>query len=150
MRAGGVPYVAVDETRRAQFSGSRIKSFDFLVYRPSGPHWLVDVKGRKFPYDTLANRRSWENWVTRDDLDHLVEWERAFGDSFAGMLVFAYWLRGSRQRWPFSGLHRFRERFYAFLAVPIRTYRDHCVSRSPRWQTVTVPAGVFRRLARPL
>ncbi len=50
LRSRGVPYVAVDEARRSVFAGAKIKSFDFIVYPPTGPSWLVDVKGRKFPY----------------------------------------------------------------------------------------------------
>ncbi|MHC4674764.1 MAG: HYExAFE family protein, partial [Planctomycetota bacterium] len=49
LRSRGVPYVPVDEARRAIFSGAKIKSFDFLVYPGNEHHWIVDIKGRKFP-----------------------------------------------------------------------------------------------------
>ncbi len=49
LRSRGLPYVAVDETRKAIFAGTRVKSFDFLVYHDRGSNRLVDVKGRKFP-----------------------------------------------------------------------------------------------------
>lgn len=45
LRARCVPYVAVDEKRRALLADSSIKSFDFIV-EADGPNLLVDVKGR--------------------------------------------------------------------------------------------------------
>ncbi len=147
LRSRGLPYVAVDETRKAIFAGARVKSFDFLVYHDRGANRLVDVKGRKFPYDTLGNRRQWENWVTEEDLQSLAEWERVFGEGFEAVLVFAYWLTSSGADAPFHSLHPFRGEYYAFLAVPLSAYRSKSVRRSPKWGTVTVPTKAFRELA---
>ena len=44
LRTAGVPYVAVDEAKKALFAGVRLKSFDFVVYSASGTNLLVDVK----------------------------------------------------------------------------------------------------------
>ena len=46
LRSRGVPYVPVDEAKRAIFAGDKLKSFDFLVYPGGQRHWIVDVKGR--------------------------------------------------------------------------------------------------------
>src|SRR5262245_18367615 len=92
LRCGGVPYLPVDERRRTLLADAKIKSFDFVVYRPAGKNWLVDIKGRKFPYDTPGATHTWENWVKHEDLDGLEQWQRVFGESFEAMLVFAYWL----------------------------------------------------------
>ena len=78
LRSRGVPYVAVDEARRSIFGGAKIKSFDFIAYPPNGPSWLIDVKGRKFPYASGGAARYWENWVTQADLDGLEKWEAVF------------------------------------------------------------------------
>ncbi len=147
LRSRGLPYVAVDETRKAIFAGSKVKSFDFLVYQHPGPNWLVDVKGRKFPYDTAGNRRAWENWVTREDLADLNEWERVFGEGFQAVLVFAYWLTAPSRDAPFQSLHPFHGEYYAFVAVTLSDYRACAVRRSPTWDTVTVPVKSFRTLA---
>ncbi len=147
LRSRGLAYVAVDETRKAIFAGARVKSFDFLVYHNRGPSRLVDVKGRKFPYDTPGNSRQWENWVTDDDLQSLAEWERVFGEGFEAVLVFAYWLTSSGRDAPFQSLHPFRGEYYAFLALPLAAYRSSSVCRSPKWGTVTVPTKAFRELA---
>lgn len=150
LRSQGLPYIPVDEQRKVIFAGARIKSFDFLVYRPSGPTWLVDVKGRKFPYNGVGGKRYWENWVTRDDLEGLAEWQRVFGQGFCAMLVFVYWLVGTGQRLPTSYVHTFRDEHYSFLCIRLDDYQAHCRRRSPKWDTLTVPAPVFRKLATPI
>ncbi len=147
LRSRGLAYVAVDETRKAIFAGARVKSFDFLVYHNGGSNRLVDVKGRKFPYDTPGNSRQWENWVTEEDLQSLAEWERVFGEGFEAVLVFAYWLTSSGGDGPFHALHPFRGEYYSFLAVSLSAYRSSSVRRSPKWGTVTVPTKAFRELA---
>lgn len=150
LRSQGLPYIAVDEHKKAIFSGARIKSFDFLLYRPSGPAWLVDIKGRKFPYHGAGGKRYWENWVTQDDLEGLAQWQRVFGDGFEAVLVFAYWLTDSQGRLPSARAHAFRDEYYSFLSVQLDDYRRYCRPRSAKWRTVTVPAANFRRLARPI
>lgn len=150
LRSRDIPYVPVDEHKRAVFAGSRIKSFDFMVYRPGHPTWLADVKGRKFPYDTPANRRTWENWVTDEDLSGLEHWERVFGSGFKAMFVFAYWLTEEDRAGLMEHSHPYRQEHYAFLCVPLAEYKAAAKRRSPKWGTVTVPAAKFRRLAVPI
>ncbi len=150
LRSQGLPYIAVDEKKKAIFSGARIKSFDFLLYCPDSPVWLVDVKGRKFPYDGTGGKRYWENWVTRDDLEDLTRWQDTFGSGFEAVFVFAYWLTGSGERLPTAYVHTFRDEHYCFLVTRVEEYAEHCRERSPKWDTVTVSAPKFRELARPI
>lgn len=150
VRSRGWPYIPVDEQKKAIFGGARIKSFDFLVYRPGKRAWLVDVKGRKFPYDTKNGRRYWENWVTRGDLEGLSRWQSVFGDDFEPGLVFAYWVTGPPEREPTNELHAFRNEYYAFLWISALDFSAHARSRSPKWDTVSVPTRDFRRLVTPL
>lgn len=150
LRVSNIPYVAVDEHRQAIFSGARVKSFDFLVYRQQGCTWLVDIKGRKFPYvGHDGQKHYWENWVTRDDLDGLERWQRVFGPDFEGQLVFAYAVTDFA-RAPAGTLHIFRGVHYAFLGIPVTRYREAARTRSGSWDTLSMPAGTFRRLARPV
>jgi len=150
VRSRGWPYVPVDEQRKAIFSGARVKSFDFLVYPPKRTAWLVDVKGRKFPYEGKSGRRYWENWVTRDDLEGLQRWKGVFGDDFEPLLVFVYWLCGTIVREPTPEMHAFRGEYYAFLGISASDYAAHARNRSPKWDTVTLPNQTFRELVRPL
>jgi hypothetical protein len=150
LRSRGIPYIAVDEHRKAIFAGDRIKSFDFLVYHPSGEKWLVDVKGRKFPYDIDGQKRYWENWITREDLAGLTHWEEAFGEGFSAVLVFAYHLQGPPHRPPTDYLHTFRDELYAFMCIPLAEYRRACRPRSASWDTISMPTARFRALAKPI
>src|SRR5690606_39932850 len=90
LRANRVPYVAVDEAKKALMpaatSGSRaqcgsvpvsgaLKSFDFVVYA-TGRNLLVDVKGRMFGSPGSKNPQSsrrLESWVTMDDVESLLQ-----------------------------------------------------------------------------
>ncbi|HEY3244314.1 MAG TPA: HYExAFE family protein [Phycisphaerae bacterium] len=150
LRSRGLPYVPVDEHRKVIFAGARVKSFDFLVYRPGGKTWLVDIKGRKFPYDIGGNRRCWENWVTREDLDGLQQWQRTFGDGFEAVLVFAYWLTDASVAPPTPYVHPFRGEYYAFMSIRAEDYQAHCRPRSASWQTLALSTRNFRRLASPV
>ena len=147
LRAKDWPYVAVDEARKAIFAGASLKSFDFIVYSSSGPNLLVDVKGRKFP-DAVPGRsrgasRTWENWITRQDVEGLGEWEKVFGRDFAALLVFAYWLQGPPQRSPFQDVHVFRQNHYAFAAIRLADYVAAAHPRSRKWQTMGMPGADF-------
>lgn len=147
LRARGCPYVAVDESKKALFADVALKGFDFLIYSASGPNLLADVKGRKFP-DTSTGRqrgasRAWENWVTRDDLESLAEWERVFGSGFVATLVFAYWLQGPPQAAPFDDVHFYRGRHYAFIAWSLEEYVACARPRSSKWQTLSIPVRQF-------
>lgn len=152
LRSRQLPYVAVDEAKKALFAGAALKSFDFLVYSESGPNLLVDVKGRKFPDTTPGRRgsatRTWENWVTKDDVEGLAEWEKVFGAAFSAVITFAYWLQGPPTRAPFADVHFFKQRYYAFMAVPLAEYVAAARPRSDKWRTLAVPSRHFADLAR--
>lgn len=150
IRSRGWPYLPVDEQKKVIFAGARIKSFDFLVYPPGKRAWLADVKGRKFPYNGKGGRRYWENWVTRDDLEGLHHWEGVFGTEFEPGLVFVYWLVGPGGREPTNEVHVFRNEYYSFFWISALDYSAYARSRSPKWDTVTVPTRDFRRLVKPL
>ncbi len=150
VRSEGVPFIPVNEARRAAFDGSPIKSFDFLVHARDGTRWLVDVKGRRFPHMGRRGVRYWENWVTVEDLEHLERWCCTFGEGFRAAFVFAYWLSGPAHRWPEAPIHVHRGRRYAFLAIPLEEYRARCYPRSPRWETFSVPRRAFRERTYPV
>ncbi len=150
VRSRGWPYLPVDEHKKAIFGGARIKSFDFLVYPPGDKAWLVDIKGRKFPYDCKGGKRYWENWVTREDLEGLRRWRDVFGRGFEAALVFVYWLVGPPGRDPTLETHVFRNQCYSFLWVSAGEYAAIARQRSPSWNTVAVPTRAFRGLAKPL
>lgn len=72
LREGQLPYVAVDESKKAIFADSNIASFHFLVYIADGPNHLVMI---------VAGH------PTREQEETLQEWEKCFGKGFVGVFV---------------------------------------------------------------
>ena len=153
LRAKQIPYVAVDEAKRALHGKAlpggpgKLKSFDFVVYSAGRENLLVDLKGRKH---SGRSSRALDNWVTRADVDSLERWEQIFGTGFSGAFAFLYWCDVQPPDALFHEIFEFGERWYAVLAVRIAQYRDHMKQRSPKWDTVNMPAAAFTELARPL
>jgi hypothetical protein len=146
LREHRVPYVAVDESRRALLAEQSLKSPDFLVQSPGLGRIVIDVKGRK--QVSGGQRRRWENWATADDLASLDAWESIFGSQFRSLLVFAYDLAADSPEPP--EMLAFRGRRYAFYGVWAARYREAMRGRSRRWETVWVPSAAYRALRFPL
>lgn len=155
LRHRRVPYVAVDEAKRALFADSKLKSFDFVVYSPSGTNLLVDVKGRSLRHrgGTSTTRRGFETWATETDVHDLAQWEQVFGQGFRAVLAFVYWidppalLETSHTN---PEIIEYKNQWYCLLGVDLKEYRQHMRQRSPKWHTVCLPAETFRQLARPI
>jgi len=146
LRERGIPYVAVDEARKALFSSARLKSFDFVVYSKSGRNLLVDIKGRQFRGSSA--RRSFQTWATERDVEDLLQWQEVFGDGFTAVLMFMYWIDAPLT--PEPGMFEHRGRWYLTLGVALAEYREHMRRRSVKWETVALPQADFRSLARPI
>lgn len=150
LRSNGVPYVAVDEARRAIADGScgvdadrmPLKSFDFVVYHRDG-NVLLDVKGRR----SVGGR--YESWVTQDDVESLTVWQRLFGDRFEAVFAFVYWCVDQPRDGLFEDVFCFGDRWYVMRLVGLEDYRRCMRRRSERWRTLSVGAADFRRIARP-
>lgn len=146
LRDRGVPYVAVDEAKKALFANAKLKSFDFVVYSKAGPNLLIDVKGRSCRNRT--GRSGFETWATEQDVSDLAQWEQVFGEGFKGVLAFVYWIEP-----PLTveqGMYAFRDRWYLLLGVDLAEYRGSMRRRSAKWQTVCLPAAAFRDAAKPI
>ena len=159
LRQRRVPYVAIEQVRRSADREGPIKSFDFLVH--SGrKHWVVDVKGKRFPAVSGTRETWWENWIHLDDIEGLFAWEQHFGASYEALLVYCYWLQlppgdGKKGTVPLKAQggqspFSFDGRDYLLVAVPARTFAEHCRKRSARWKAVHVPEKVFTGLIRPV
>jgi hypothetical protein len=159
LRAIRLPFVAVNEARRAEYlsrshrlaqspgAAQSLKSVDFIVSAGAATEsWLVDIKGRQFP---TARRQFWRNWSTADELASLANWEALLGASFSGLLVFAYQVVGDRAPLAAEELFVHRGRLYGFVGVKLAHYASLARPLSKRWNTVTVSIPQFRALARP-
>ena len=153
LRANGIPYVAVDEAKRALhgktgIAGSKkLKNFDFVVYSESGSNLLIDVKGRKHSGKT---GRSLQNWVTRDDVSCLQTWAGIFGEGFEPAFAFLFWCDAQPPDALFLEVFEYNQRWYAVLAVRLSDYVPHMRDRSAKWDTVSIPAQAFTDHAVPL
>lgn len=168
LRGRRIPYVAVDEARKALLPPGRglsladpaagaLKSFDFVIYGQSD-NLLVEVKGRKlqrsvregFASGGRQGPRRLENWVTEDDVASLSLWERLFGIGYRAAFVFVYWCDEQPPDGLFEEIIACRGRWYALRAVPLGDYRAAMKPRSARWGTVNLSTADFDRLCRPL
>jgi hypothetical protein len=150
LRERTIPYVAVDEAKRALQSGQppkSLKNFDFVVYSRSGANLLVDVKGRKH---FGRSSRSLDNWVTDADIRSLHAWEGIFGQGFRGAFAFLYWCEQQPPDVLFREMFESAGRWYAVLAITLTDYQQYLKRRSPSWETVCIPAEAFAQLAVPL
>lgn len=139
-----IRYAKVDEHKRAAFGHSRIKSFDFLLYPPGGKIIIVEVKGRRFKGTSLAKLAGLECWVTTEDIDGLSEWRKVFGPNHEAVYVFVYELENIDVDPDGRDVFEFDAKRYVFFCVKLDDYRQFMKQRSPRWQTVTLPADKFR------
>jgi hypothetical protein len=149
LRVRQVPYVAVDESKRALLGDASLKSLDFIISPAAGPSWLVDVKGRRFPSGD-QNKQYWRNWSTRDDVRSLAAWETLFGPVARGMFVFAYEVVGDRAPLPIEQLFNYRGKLYGFLGVRLSEYKALAKPLSTAWDTLTMPVAKFREVAAPV
>lgn len=140
------PYVSVNETRRALFQDTSLKSMDFVVYSQQTANLLIDVKGRK----SKAGGSCWESWTTEEDITSLMQWERVFGAGFKGLLVFAYDLSEPEDRKQHALIWDLRGRHYAFYGVWAEDYARVMRPRSSSWQTVSLRARDFKQIRQPL
>jgi hypothetical protein len=146
LRDRGIPYVAVDEAKKALFASAKLKSFDFVVYSRNGPNLLIDVKGRSVRDRT--GRKGFETWTTERDVEDLMQWEQVFGDGFKAVLTFVYWIDPPLTAEP--GMFEHRDRWYLLMGIDLAEYRNAMRRRSAKWETVALPAQEFRALAKPL
>lgn len=169
LRARRIPYVAVDEARKALLPDSHqlrlaapagggagirqaLKSFDFVIYG-QGSNVLVEIKGRR-----VARRAGktggaavgrLETWVTQDDVESLQAWQQLFGPAFFAAFVFVYWCDEQPPDGLFQEIFEDRERWYAMRAVRLEEYLRAMRVRSPRWRTVHIPPDAFERISQP-
>lgn len=146
LRDRGIPYVAVDEAKKALFANAKLKSFDFVVYSKNGPNLLVDIKGRTMKEGKKS--RNFETWTTQRDIEDLMQWQQVFGEGFQAIIAFVYWIDAPLT--PETGMYEFRDKWYWLYGVDLAEYRNHMRRRSAKWETVSIPIEDFRQLARPL
>jgi hypothetical protein len=154
LQSRSIPFVRVEEVKKALFADAKLKSFDFVVYSKKGPNLLIDVKGRSHrnrpgKKTPVSPKRRFDAWSAERDLTDLVQWEQVFGDGFKGLLTFVYWMDSSPAI-NHTGMFRHQDRWYLMMGIDLAAYRNRMRRRSAKWETVSLTAEDFRLLARPL
>ncbi len=142
-----IRYARADEHKRMPFGRSDIKSFDFLVEAPSGRTIIAEVKGRTFKGASMAKMAGFECWVTAEDVEGLTKWQQILGESHEAVFIFAYKIENIDIDFDGMEVLDFDGRTYLFFCVKLEDYRRFMKGRSPKWQTVTLPAEKFRESA---
>ncbi len=148
-----VQYILIDEHKRATFARCKVKSFDFLLYPrmdstgspQDGQTMIVEVKGRKFKGTSLSKLTGLECWVTTEDVEGLAKWQKIFGRNHQAIFVFAYEMENIDVDFDGRAVYDFAQKRYVFLSIKLDDYRSFMKVRSPKWQTVTLPADRFRQ-----
>ena len=165
LRRRRIPYVAVDEARKALLpdgsglrfhlngegsgSGRSLKSFDFVIYGGQA-NVLLEIKGRKIPRRSGSGRGRLESWVTLEDIESLRTWESLFGEGFEAAFAFVYWCDEQPTDALFQEVFEHRHRWYAIRAITLGNYVRSMRTRSQRWRTVHLPTAAFEALSQPL
>jgi hypothetical protein len=148
-----IPFVWVDQSKRPEFFDEGVKNFDFLLYRDSECPVLVELKGRTFKGNSLAGLRGLDGWATFEDVQALSQWLSRFHQNIPAaeaFFVFAFRFANIDVETDGLAVYDYSGERYLFLAIPLEKYAKAMKIRSPKWQTVTLPAEDFRRWAIPM
>ncbi len=150
LRDHQLPYLAINQRRRPLAGGRPLKNFDFLVRSRSGQHYLVEVKGRQFPYVNRGRKVFWENWIHEQDLEGLRLWRGYFGFGFTGLVCYVYLVREERYLESFPSRACWQGRTFGLVALTLETFLEWGEQRSERWQALHIPPVEFRQLICPV
>jgi hypothetical protein len=148
-----IPFVWVDQSTRLQFHDAGVKNFDFLLYPDSQYPILVELKGRTFKGDSLAGLKGLDGWVTFEDVQALTQWLARFCWDYPAaqaFFVFAFRFANIDVETDGQPVYDYAGKRFLFLVVPLEKYAAAMKIRSPRWQTVNLPAEDFRQATVPL
>jgi len=142
-----IRYAAADEHSTASVSRRQAKSPDFLLYPSDERTVIAEVKGRKYRGTNLAKLTGFECWVTVEDIDGLTSWRKVLGPGHEAAFIFAYRIENVDVDFDGRDVFEFSRSRYVFFCIALDDYRLYMKRRSPKWQTVTLPAADFRRCA---
>lgn len=148
-----IPFVWVDQSQRPEFFDGSVKNFDFFLYPDSQCPVLIELKGRTFKGDSLAGLKGLDGWATFEDVQALSQWLARFRVDYpAAQAYFVFVFRFANIDVETDGraVYDFGGQRFLFLAIPLDKYAAAMKVRSPKWQTVTLPAEDFPRAEKPM
>ena len=148
-----VPFIDIDQSKRFVLADEGVKNFDFLLFPESDCPVLVELKGRTFHGTSLAGLKGLDGWVPFEDVQALSHWQGVFrrdkGDC-AAVFVFAFAFEQIDVETDGHAVYDFGGERFLLLAAGLPGYQKHMKPRSGKWQTVSVSADNFRRIAVPV
>lgn len=149
LRKNRIPYIAINESKRPVVKGKAIKNFDFIVYSRKGKY-LIDIKGKFFPYEYNRSLNYWENWVGADDLVGLKYWQKIFGKGFKSIIVYPYLIKYQKDEGNFSKVYHFKNHSYGIVGIELNKYLKNSKQRSEKWRAISVSREKFKKLVSPI
>jgi hypothetical protein len=153
MTENKLPFIWIDQSKRPEFQDGPVKNFDFLLYPDSDSPILIELKGRTFKGTSLAGLKGLDGWATFEDVQSLTHWRDQFRkDTPAAQAFFVFAFRFNNIDVETDGwdVYDYFGQCFMFLAIPLDDYAKAMKVRSPKWQTVNLPAEDFRRDAIPI
>ena len=148
-----LPFIWIDQSKCLELNDGPVKNFDFLIYPESKSSVLAEFKGRTFKGTSLAGIKGLDGWVTFEDIQFLSHWLDQFQkEAPTGQAVFVFAFRFANIDIETDGwdVYDYSDERFLFLAIPLLKYADTMKIRSPKWQTVVLPAEYFRQHAVPV
>ena len=148
-----LPFVWIDQSKRPEFRSGPVKNFDFLVNPESDGPILIELKGRTFKGTSLAGLKGFDGWATFEDVQSLSHWRQLFRKdtpAATAFFVFAFRFANIDIETDGWGAYDYSSERFLFLAIPLDKYAEAMKIRSPKWQTVTLPAEDFRQSVMPI
>ena len=108
---------------------------------------IAEVKGRTFKGTSFVNMSGLECWVTMDDVEGLVNWQKVMGAKHTAVFVFVYHIQNVDVDFDGRYVYELNGNKYVFFAVELDDYRKFMKLRSPKWRTVNLSAENFRECA---
>ena len=145
-----LPFIWIDQSKCLEFTDGPVKNFDFLIYPESRSSVLVELKGRTFKGTSLAGIKGLGGWVTFEDVQSLSHWLDQFqkeAPTARAVFVFAFRFENIDIETDGWDVYDYSGERFLFLAIPLQKYADTMKIRSPKWQTVVLPAKDFRQHA---
>ena len=145
-----IPFIWIDQSKCLEFTEGPVKNFDFLIDPGSRFPVRVGLKAAPFKGTSLAGIKGLDGWVTFEDVRFLSHWLDQFPkEAPTAQAVFVFAVRFANIDIETDGCDvydDFSERFL-FLAIPLQKDADTIKIRSPKCQTVVLPAEDFRQYA---
>lgn len=116
LRRKKILYIAINEFKRPLFKNKKVKNFDFIINTKRGT-FLLEVKGKQFPYVSSSGKNYWENWIVKDDILGLSIWSKKL--KLPAFIVYVYFIKEKEELKYFKNII---EGKYGIVCISLENY----------------------------